>query len=90
MAKSKIIFQERPNIYAKYYHPQSGDFLEYKSTIQIKDSGKQPITIKLKFDGIYPSFAPMPPEEHTIKAQDLIVLYLKLNRWFAKYGYEIK
>lgn len=90
MAKSKIIHQERPNIYAKYYHPQSGDFLEYKSTIQIKDSGKQPITMKLKFDGISPSFAPMPPEEHIIKAQDLIVLYLKLNRRFAKYGYEIK
>ncbi len=62
MAKSKIVYKERPEIYAKYYHPQSDDFLEYKSTIQIKDSGNQPIVMKLKFDGIYPFFTPMPPE----------------------------
>jgi len=90
MAKSKIIYKDQPDIYAKYYHPQSDDFLEYKSTIQIKDSGKQPITMKLKFDGMYPSFAPMPPEGHTIKAKDIIDLCLKLKRWFGKYGYEIK
>lgn len=90
MAKSDTIYREQSDIYAKYCHPQSGDFLEYKSNVVIKDSGKQPITMKLKFTGMYPSFAPMPPEEHTIKAKDIIDLYLKLNRWFAKYGYEIK
>lgn len=90
MAKSRIIYKEQPEIYAKYYHPQSGDFLEYTSTVVIKDSGKQPITMKLKFVGMHPSFAPMPPEKHTIKAKDTIDLYLKLTRWFAKFGYEIK
>jgi len=90
MATSKIIYKEKPDIFAKYYHPQSEDFLEYKSTIQIKNTGKQPITLKLKFAGMYPSFAPMPPETHTIKAENLIDLYLKLKRWFSKYGYEIK
>ena len=90
MAKSNIIYKEQPEIYAKYCHPQSGDFLEYKSTVVIKDSGKQPITMKLTFVGMHPSFAPMPPEKHTIKAKDTFDLYLKLTRWFAKYGYEIK
>jgi len=90
MAKSKIIYKERPEVYAKYHHPQSDAFLEYKSTIHIRDSGKQPITLKMKFDGIPPSFAPMPPEEHTIKATDIIDLCLKLKRWFGKYGYELK
>ena len=89
MAKSNIIYRDQPTVCAKYYHPQSGDFLEYKSTIHIKDSGKQPVTMKLKFDGIPPSFAPMPPEEHTIKAKDIIDLYLKLKRWLGKYGYEL-
>ncbi len=51
MAKSNIIYKEQPEIYAKYYHPQSGDFLEYNSTVVIKDSGKQPITMKLTFVG---------------------------------------
>ena len=52
MAKSKIIYKEQSEIYAKYCHPKSGDFLQYKSTVVIKDSGQQPITQKLKFDGI--------------------------------------
>ena len=68
MPKSKIIYEERTEVFAKYYHPQSDDFLEYKSIFQIKDSGKLPITMKLKFNGIHPSFAPMPPEKHTINA----------------------
>jgi len=42
------------------------------------------------FDGMHPSFAPMPPEEHTIRAKDIIDLFLKLKRWFGKYGYELK
>lgn len=90
MAKSKTIYQERPEIFVKHYRHQSDDFLEYKSIIQIKGSGKLPVTMKMKFDGTHPSFAPMPPEEHTIKAKDIIDLYLKLKRWFGKFGYEIK
>ena len=90
MAKSNIIYKDQPEVYATYCHPQSEDFLHYKSTIQISDSGKQPIIMKLKFDGILPSYAPMPPEEHTIKATDIIDLYLKLKRWFSKFGYELK
>jgi len=54
MARSKTIYKEKPDIFAKYYHPQSDDFLEYKTTLQIKDSGKQPIIMQLKFDGMEP------------------------------------
>ena len=90
MAKIEILYKEESLIFAKYNHRQSDDFLEYKSTIQIKDTGKQPVIMKLNFDGIHPSFAPMPPEEHTIKAANIIELFSKLGRWFHKYGYEIK
>jgi hypothetical protein len=34
--------------------------------------------------------APMPPEEHTIKAPAILDLYSKVARWFKKYGYELK
>ena len=90
MAKAKIIYEDRPVVFAKYHHPRSDDAVNYQSTIQIKDSGKQPITMKLQFDDVYPAFAPMPPEEHTIKAKDLVELYLKLKRWLGKFGYELK
>lgn len=54
MAKSKILYQEKVGIYAKYHHPGSDDFLEYNATIQIKDLGKQPIIAKMKFNGLVP------------------------------------
>ena len=60
MAKSKIIYEDRPTVYAKFDHPQSQDYIEYKSIIQIKDSGKQPVTIQLEFTDT-PPFALMPP-----------------------------
>jgi len=44
----------------------------------------------LKFDGIPPFVAPMPPEEYTIKAPAILDLYSKVVRWFKKYGYELK
>jgi len=68
---------------ATFNHPQSQDYIEYKSIIQITDSGKQPITIQLEFTGI-PPFAPMPPDKHIIKASNLIELYVKLERLFHK------
>mgnify|MGYP006883103560 CR=1 FL=1 len=90
MARAKIIYEENPRIYTKYNHPQSDDYLEYQSKIRIKDSGKEPVTIKIKLDDHPTAFAPMPPEEHTINAINIIELYVKLNRWFNKYGYRIR
>ena len=66
-----------------------GEFLEYDTTLQIKDSGKQPIAIKMKYATFPTSFAPMPPVEHIIRAKDFAELVLKLNRWFGKYGYNM-
>ncbi|MFT7673446.1 MAG: hypothetical protein ACI845_001857 [Gammaproteobacteria bacterium] len=80
MALAKIVYEENSRIYTKYDHPQSDDYLEYKSKIQIKDSGKEPVTIKIKLDDRQAAFAPMPPEEHSIKAINIIELYVKLNR----------
>ena len=66
MAKSKIIYEDSPTVYAKFNHPQSQNYIEYKSIIQIKDSGKQPITIQLEFTGI--------PEWHLLKLLRVAVL----------------
>ena len=89
MAKSNIIYEDRPTVHAKFNHPQSQDYIEYKSIIQITDSGKKPITIQLEFTGT-PPFAPMPPDKHVIKASNLIELYVKLEKWLRKYGFTIR
>ena len=89
MAKEKVIYEDRPTVYAKFNHPGSDDYIEYSSIFQIKDQGKQPVSIQLKFAGIRP-FSPMPPDEHIIKAPDVIELYVKLDRWLGKFAYKIR
>ena len=90
MAKSRIIYSEVVNLIADFYHPKSDEWVEYQGNIKIKESGKQPINIEIKFIDGYVSFAPEPPSQHTIKAKNLIDLNLKLIRWFNKYSYILK
>ncbi len=89
MKKASIIYEEEMTLIAKYYHPKSDDYLDYKSRIQIKEKGKTPVVMSLTFIGIPPFAAPMPPKEHTINAPSILELYSKMQRWFKKYGYII-
>jgi hypothetical protein len=90
MKKPSIIYEETRILTAKYYHPKSDDYLHYISKIRIKNSGKNPVEMVLKFDGIPPFAAPMPPEEHKINAPAILDLSAKVIKWFKKYGYELK
>ena len=90
MAKAEIIYTEKSFLYAKYDHPGSQDYLEYESIIEIKDAGKEPITTKLKFCGTVPYAAPMPPNTHTIKAESIHSLHVKIARWLNKFGYKVR
>ncbi len=90
MKKESIIYEETRILTTKYYHPKSDDYLDYISKIRIKNSSKNPIEMILKFDGIPPFAAPMPPEENTIKASAILDLCTKVIKWFKKYGYELK
>jgi hypothetical protein len=64
MIKKAILkYEEKEILNARYYHKKSNDYLRYKAIVLIKESGKKPVEIHLKFDGIYPFVAPMPPEE---------------------------
>ena len=88
MAKVNILYEENVLLVAKFHRPKTDEYLDYKAKLVIKDSGKTPIQMTLKFDGIPPSFAPMPPEDHTIKAGNVLELGLKTTRWLQKYGYK--
>ena len=84
------LYKEKTKFYAKYCVAGSDDFLEGVMVITIKDLGKQPISANLKVDSSMVSFAPKPPEKKEIKAKDLMELFLKVTRFFKKYGYELK
>ncbi len=90
MKKASIIYEETRILTAKYCHPKSDDYLHYVSKIQVKDSGKNPVEVILKFDGTPPFAAPMPPEEYIIKAPAILDVCVKMIKWFKKYGYELK
>ena len=89
MARSKVIYEEKSQLLAKFSHPRARDYLNYDARIRIKDSGKTPIEMSLTFDGIRPLAAPMPPEEHTFRAASVMELQSKALRWFRKHGYEL-
>ena len=87
MKRAKVIYEEKSILTAKYHHPKSDDYLDYISIIKIKDSGKNPVEMVVKFDGIPPFVGIMPPKEHTFRAPSILELHLKIVRWLKKYGY---
>lgn len=89
MATTKILYEEDSLLVAKFHHPKSHDYLNYKTKIFIKDSGKYPIQMNLKFSGIPPEISLMPPEDYVNKASTIPDLSLKIQKWLKKYGYEL-
>lgn len=88
-SQSRIIYKCKDELIVKYLHTQVSEYLSYDSMITIKDNGKNPVSIKLKFNDILPEWAEMPPEKHEISAPTILQLYEKLSRWFRKCGYTI-
>ena len=84
-----IIHKEKYNVCATF-DQETRESVEYEVVIQILDKGKLPIIMKLKHIEPGPSFAPIPPEKHAIKAPNIMELYFKMRRWFSKYGYTAK
>lgn len=87
MTTAKTLYEEESLLVAKFNHPKSHDYLNYKARISIKDSGKTPIQMTLKFTGIPPELSLMPLEDHVIKASTILDLSLKIQKWLEKYGY---
>ena len=87
MTKATTIFEVTGEIGLKFIH--APEYLSYCTRITIKSNGKNPITLELKFNGIPPYAAPMPPENHKITSENISALFCKINRWAKKYGYTI-
>ena len=89
MPRSKVIYEEKSELIAKFSHPKAEEYLNYDAKIQIRDSGKTPVEMRLTFDGIPPFVAPMPPEKYRFKAASITELCSKLVKWLRKHGYEL-
>lgn len=89
MPRSKIIYEEKCELIAKFSHPRAKEYLNYDARIRIRDSGKTPVEMTLTFDDTPPFVAPMPPEKQSFKAASIAELYSKVVNWFRKHGCEL-
>lgn len=86
MNKIKTIYKSKESIYAKFH--RSGEWAEYSAEIIIKESGKQPIELKMKLLS-QPSFFEM-DEEKIIKAENITQAFEKVAKYFRQYGLEFR
>ncbi len=87
MPKFNIIYQSRETIHAR--ERGIGEWIEYDAMITIKGGGKNPVTIDMTFDSI-PPFAVELPKTHKIRAENLTKAYVKVVRFFNRYGFVFK
>lgn len=87
MPKAKTIYTSRDEIVARHLDPRVKEYIHYASTVTLKDAGRNPVTITLKFAGFPPFAPPMPPDEHTITAPTVVELFRKVERWLRRHGY---
>ena len=83
MARYKIIFESAEEIYGVI--PRANDWVHYSSTLKIKDGGKLPVSLDMTFVPPHP-FAFNMPEQHSIKAANITDAYVKVVKFFNKFG----
>ena len=87
MARSNVIYETEELIHAK--EMPRGEWIEYQAVIKIRDKGKQPVSIDMTFDSIQPFAIELPPT-HKIRAENLTQAFVKVVKFFRRYGFEFK
>jgi len=83
MPRYKIIFESAEEIYGIV--PRANDWVHYSSILKIKAGGKFPISLEMVFVPPHP-FAFNMPEKHSIKAASITDAYVKVVKFFNKFG----
>ena len=85
--KPNIIYQSEEAIYG--FSPRSKESIEYSATITIKNSGKKPVSINMKFRPPHPYLFSM-PLEHKVEAENLTQAYAKVVKFLKRFGFELR
>ncbi|MBA3029062.1 MAG: hypothetical protein KKF30_14010 [Proteobacteria bacterium] len=83
MPSYNTVFESKEEIYGIV--PRADDSVHYSALLQIKDSGKFPVVLEMKFVPPHP-FAFNMPEKHIIRATSISDAYAKVAKFFYKYG----
>ena len=87
MPRYNVIFESKEEIYGVV--PRANDWVHYESILKIKDGGKTPVSLEMSFIPPHP-FAFNMPEYHYIKAESITGVYVKVVKFFNKFGIEFK
>ena len=87
MPKYNVIFESVENIQGVV--PMANDWVKYVCILKIKDGGKMPVSLDMKFCPPHP-FSINMPLEHKIKAESLSSLYGKVIKFLWKFGVEFR
>ena len=87
MPRYNVIFESNEDIYGIV--PKAYDWVHYKSVLKVKDGGKFPVSLEMTFVPPHP-FAFNMPDSHSIKGTSITDVYVKVVRFFKKYGIEFR
>ena len=87
MPKYNTIFESNETIYGIV--PRAHDWVEYSCILKVKDGGKFPVSLEMKFIPPHP-FAFNMPLEKSIKAESISEAYWKVIKFFSQNGIEFK
>lgn len=87
MPRYKVIFESKEEIYGIV--PRARDWVHYSSILTVKDGGKKPVSLKMKFVPPHPFICNM-PDTHSIKAESITDAYVKVVKFLGKFGIEFR
>ncbi|MEJ1437819.1 MAG: hypothetical protein RPU61_11035 [Candidatus Sedimenticola sp. (ex Thyasira tokunagai)] len=83
MPRYNVVFESKETILGVV--PRANDWVEYSCVLKVKDGGKFPVSLDMKFIPPHPFLVNM-PLEHSIKDESISGLYGKVVKFLAKYG----
>jgi hypothetical protein len=87
MSRYNIVYESSEDIYGVV--PKAYDRVHYKSILKVKDGGKFPVSLEMTFVPPHP-FAFNMPDSHSIKGTSITDVYVKVVRFFNKFGIEFR
>ena len=69
--------------------PRANDWIQYGCILKVKDGGKMPVSLEMKFIPPHPFLVNM-PLEHSMKAESISSIYGKVAKFLSRYGVEFR
>ena len=83
MPRYTVIFESKEIICGVV--PRANDWIQYECILKVKDGGKTPVSLEMKFIPPHPFLVNM-PLEHSIKAESISSIYGKVVKFLSRYG----